>query len=102
MRWFADQDQETQQAYGRAIMSGHSVLLLLLSPQTAQIKHPCPDCNHDLKLFKNTSMVNYGAWLYTAFALPLIYLVNSGTPILKRGHSGCVDPGVASEHLVEY
>jgi len=89
MRWFADQDQETRQAYGRAIMS-QGVLLLLSSPRTAQIERPCPDRDCDPKLFENASPVNYGAWLYTAFALPLIYLVNSGS---KGGHGGRVDPG---------
>jgi len=57
-----------------------------------QIERPCPDRDYDPKLFENASLVNYGAWLYTAFALPLIYLLNSGTPILERGHGGRVDP----------
>ena len=38
MRWFASQDLEYRQAYGRAIMSGHGMLVLLLSLRTAQIK----------------------------------------------------------------
>jgi hypothetical protein len=34
MRWFADVDLITRQAYERAIMSGHGMLLLLSSSRT--------------------------------------------------------------------
>jgi len=83
-------------------MSGHGVLLLLSSPRTAQIERPCPDRDYDPKLFENAFLVNYGAWLYTTFALPLIYLLNSGTPILERGQVDEWIQGVESEHLDEY